>query len=458
MTAQQAMVGVRAPGFSLPCTRVPGSGKQQVELSDYLDRWLVLMFYPRDFSMVCPTELTALSARIEEFRRRDCDILGVSTDSVATHDRWITTAKAQGGLGGLHFPLAADEDGAVASAYGVFAQRQRVALRGLFMIDPNGVLQYQVVHNLSVGRRADEVLRVLDGLQTGGLCPADWERESPTLDPTQSLGPGSVLGPFRIDAELGRGTFGVVYRAYDSLLERTVAIKLLRQDGSTPSDALLREARAAAALIHPHICTVFSVDTSEGVPLIVMEYLDGQPLSKMLEGGPLPAAQALRVGRHVSEAMAAAHAQGIVHGDLKPANIMVTTANIAKVLDFGLARKDQPVQRTDETALWQAETVSGLAGTPSYMAPEQVRGQKPAPASDVFALGLILFEVVTGKRALEGKNIMDVLRKTESIDPERFAAQVPAPFDAVLRQALLTDVGRREITMEAIASQLGAER
>src|SRR5207244_374450 len=204
----------------------------------------VLMFYPRAFSSVCPTELTALSTRIEEFRGRECDVLAISTDPVGTHERWVATPKAHGGLGELHFPLASDEDGSVCQAYGVYVPRQHVALRGLFIIDPNGVLQYAVVHNLSVGRRAEEILRVLDGLQTGGLCPADWERETPTLDPTQSLGPGSVLGPYRIDVELGRGSFGSVYRAYDTLLERTVALKILRPDGSVLSDAVLREARA----------------------------------------------------------------------------------------------------------------------------------------------------------------------------------------------------------------------
>src|SRR3989442_13702978 len=121
---QQALVGSRAPAFSLPCSRGPGSNPEQVSLTDYQDRWLVLMFYPRDFSLVCPTELTALSARIEEFRRRDCDVLAVSTDAVMTHERWIATPKSQGGLGGLHFPLASDEDGSVCRAYGVYVPRQ----------------------------------------------------------------------------------------------------------------------------------------------------------------------------------------------------------------------------------------------------------------------------------------------------------------------------------------------
>ena len=185
-------VGMRAPDFDLPCT---SCAERRVALADYRDRWLILLFYPRDFSMVCPTELTALSLKFEEFDRRDCDILGVSTDSLESHERWILTPRGQGGLGGLAFPLASDEDGSVCQAYGVHLARQNIALRGLFIIDPNGVLQYQVVHNLSVGRRSEEVLRVLDGLQSGGLCPENWVRDAPTLDPTRVLGAQQHVGP-----------------------------------------------------------------------------------------------------------------------------------------------------------------------------------------------------------------------------------------------------------------------
>ena len=145
-----------------------GSERGQATLDDYLDRWLLLMFYPRDFSLVCPTELTAVSGRFAEFRERHCDVLAVSTDTIDTHVRWLTTSPSQSGIGPLAFPLASDPDGEVCKAYGVLVERGHLALRGLFIIDPNGVLQYQVVHNLSVGRSSDEILRVLDGLQSGG--------------------------------------------------------------------------------------------------------------------------------------------------------------------------------------------------------------------------------------------------------------------------------------------------
>jgi alkyl hydroperoxide reductase subunit AhpC len=170
---REAKVGLRAPGFTLQVVDGSGSEQRQATLDDYLDRWLLLMFYPRDFSLVCPTELTAVSDRIAEFRERDCDVLAISTDTIETHVRWLTTSPSQSGIGPLAFPLASDPDGKICKAYGVLIERGHLALRGLFIVDPNGVLQYQVIHNLSVGRSCDEILRVLDGLQSGGLCAAE---------------------------------------------------------------------------------------------------------------------------------------------------------------------------------------------------------------------------------------------------------------------------------------------
>ncbi len=453
MGSQPVTVGTRAPDFAVLCAPVPGGTRQQVALGDYRDRWLVLVFYPRDFSLVCPTELTALSAHIDEFRTRECDVLGVSTDSIETHRRWIASPRAQGGVAGLNFPLASDSDGAMCRAYGVYVPRQHLALRGLFIIDPNGVLQYQVVHNVSVGRRADEVLRVLDALQTGGLCPEGWSSGDKPLDPIGSLGIDSVVGQYRIGAILGDGAFGRVFRAQDVVLERTVALKVIRPDAATPPDALLNEARAAAALVHPNVCTVFAVDGSEGVPMIVMEYVEGKPLSTMLQTAPLGVAQALSIGRQVARGMAAAHARGIVHGDLKPANVMVTPEGTAKIMDFGLARR-RSEQGTELTAVWGPAGPSGISGTPSYMSPEQSHGEPLAAASDVFSLGLILYEMVTGRKAIAGANILEVLRSIDAFDPARCAHEVGEPFGMVLRRALVTDPLRRSIDMAEIETLL----
>jgi serine/threonine protein kinase len=295
---------------------------------------------------------------------------------------------------------------------------------------------------------------VLDALQTGGLCPSDWERDNPTLDPTGTLRLNSMLGQYRIEDELGRGSFGAVYRAYDTLLERQVALKVMGAGGSATADAVLREARAAAALIHPHICTIFAVDASEGASMIVMEYLDGEPLSKALENGPLPPERVAAIGRQVALGMAAAHAQAIVHGDLKPANIMVTREGVAKVLDFGLARRQRRTVSGDETILFEDVATGGLAGTPLYMSPEQAHGQPLMPATDVFSFGLVLYEMLTGRTAIEGDTILEIIRKIETLEVDRFAAEFAGPFAAILRQALVADWRQRGITMTQIAGML----
>ena len=224
-----AKVGEAAPEFALACADARDQDRQAVRSSDYAGRWAILVFYPRDFSFVCPTELTSFSARWLDFRQRGCELLGVSVDSVELHREWLGTPPTEGGLGPLQFPLASDPNGAMARAYGVWVDQKQVCTRGLFIIDPDGILQYAVVHNLNVGRSPDEVLRVLDALQTGGLCPASWTSADGTIDAERALQPGRILGHYRIRQKLGGGTFGTVFAAWDLRLERTVALKVLKR-------------------------------------------------------------------------------------------------------------------------------------------------------------------------------------------------------------------------------------
>jgi peroxiredoxin (alkyl hydroperoxide reductase subunit C) len=159
----------------MPSTKNLDTLQEPVRLSDYRGKWLVLFFYPLDFTFVCPTEILAMDDRYEDFKDLGAEIVGVSTDSVYSHRAWINTPRDQNGLGGLRFPLASDITKRVSRSYGVLLEDEGIALRGLFIIDPEGKVRYQVVHELNVGRSVDETLRVLQALQTGELCGANWE-------------------------------------------------------------------------------------------------------------------------------------------------------------------------------------------------------------------------------------------------------------------------------------------
>ena len=169
-----AKVGQPAPDFNMPSTKNMESLAENVKLSDYAGKWLVLMFYPLDFTFVCPTELTAFSDRIEELNGIGAEVIGISTDSVHSHRAWIKTPREENGVADMNYPLASDVGGKLAKAYNILVEEEGIALRGLYIINPKGILQYAVVHDLNIGRSVDETLRVLQGLQTGGLCSADW--------------------------------------------------------------------------------------------------------------------------------------------------------------------------------------------------------------------------------------------------------------------------------------------
>lgn len=170
----QRFVGTTAPDFRMEAVAGNGEDFTNVSLSDYKGKWLVLFFYPLDFTFVCPTEISGISRRIEEFKKLNAEVLGVSIDSKFSHKAWINAAPEAGGLGKLAYPLASDITKEVSANYGVLIEEEGIALRGLFIIDPDGKVRYSVVHDLNVGRSVDETLRVLQGLQSGGLCPIDW--------------------------------------------------------------------------------------------------------------------------------------------------------------------------------------------------------------------------------------------------------------------------------------------
>lgn len=177
----EALVGKKAPEFTMKTTKDLETLEHTVRLADYEGKWLVLFFYPLDFTFVCPTEIRGFNERLDEFTDLGAEVLGVSVDSVFSHRAWIKQAATEGGLGVLKFPLASDITKETSRAYGVLLEEAGIALRGLFIIDPHGVLRYQLVSDLNVGRSIEETLRVLQAFQNGGLCPINWKPGEKTL-------------------------------------------------------------------------------------------------------------------------------------------------------------------------------------------------------------------------------------------------------------------------------------
>ena len=254
--------------------------------------------------------------------------------------------------------------------------------------------------------------------------------------------PGARLGPYEIEAQIGSGGMGEVFRARDTRLGRSVALKAAKAQFSGRFE---REARAISALNHPHICTLYDV----GPDYLVMELVDGETLSSRLERGKLPLEETLRYGAQICEALAEAHAHGIVHRDLKPSNIMLTRHG-AKVLDFGLAK------RLDESGITQSGV---LMGTPAYMAPEQVAGREPTPATDLFSFGLVLYEMAAGKRPFPGVALGQALCAGHDADcpplPRQLTSGGPE-LDMLVGKLLAKDPNRRPQSAADAARELSA--
>jgi eukaryotic-like serine/threonine-protein kinase len=257
------------------------------------------------------------------------------------------------------------------------------------------------------------------------------------------LPPDTRLGPYVIQTPLGAGGMGEVYRARDTRLDRTVAIKTLPADVSDDPERRTRferEARAVAALTHPHICTLHDIGHHEGIDYLVMELLDGETLASRVARGPMPVPELLAVATQIAGALAAAHRQGIVHRDLKPANVMLTRTG-AKLLDFGLAKlRDDDVPVLDGVTRTAALTGQGqILGTLHYMAPEQLEGKPVDARTDVFAFGLIVFEMATGRRAFEGSSqasLIGAILHTTPPPISSLAHDVPPPLERLLATCL----------------------
>src|SRR5271157_5008544 len=258
-----------------------------------------------------------------------------------------------------------------------------------------------------------------------------------------ALTPGTKLGPYEIQSPLGAGGMGEVYRARDTRLDRTVAIKVLPSHLSSDPELkqrMEREAKAISSLQHANICTLYDIGAQDGTDFLVMEYLEGQTLAERLAKGPLPFDQVLKIGMEIAQALEKAHQQGIIHRDLKPANIMLTKAG-AKLMDFGLAKPEMSIASkavgtfTPSTPTMNLASLTSAAspltqkgsivGTFQYMAPELLQGAEADARSDIFSFGCVLYEMVTGRRAFEGKSQLSVFTAILEKDPEPISASQP---------------------------------
>lgn len=259
---------------------------------------------------------------------------------------------------------------------------------------------------------------------------------------------GTRLLHFDVEECLGKGGMGTVYRARDTELDRTVAIKVIEVGGVDARARLLHEARAASALNHPSIVTIHAVQQDEDLAFIVMEHVTGVPLGSVVPPDGVPVTQALRYAADVADALAEAHASGIVHRDIKPGNVMVTPTGRVKVLDFGIARQTAlPEEATRALTLGGTLAGEGVAvGTPGYMAPEQITGQPAGPPSDVFALGAVLYYLLTGTPPFAGGSTWTVLDRTMRADPPAVDAVKPGTpprVAAIVSRALSKDPAAR---------------
>jgi eukaryotic-like serine/threonine-protein kinase len=307
-----------------------------------------------------------------------------------------------------------------------------------------------------------EVLRLLSvnaSLDSFLSTPPFVDRRLSYTEPPERLAQGQVLaGRFRVIRFIAAGGMGEVYKAEDLRLDRIVVLKFLPnelpEDGQS-LERFRREAKAASALNHPSICTVYDLGEDAGRAFIAMEYVDGETLSARIEKGPLSVDETIKIAIALANALSAAHTKGIIHRDLKPSNIMLTNTGV-KLLDFGLAKWERPTT-SDEPTEESLATEAQIAGTLPYMSPEQLRGAEVDARSDVFSFGVVLYEMLTGRRAFQGQSRRDIVTAVddEELSPSRkFVRNAPNDLERVIRRCLQKNPDDRYALMSEIVREL----
>jgi len=274
-----------------------------------------------------------------------------------------------------------------------------------------------------------------------------------TKNTTPTLKKGEMVTGYRIEGVLGSGGMGRVYLAHDTRRRRTVAIKLVDPKRQRPRD-LVREARLAASLDHPSICAIHGVDYLGEEPFLVMAYIKGLPLSRVIRGRrAMSMTTALDFARQIASAVAHAHARGVIHGDLKSSNIMIGPDGHATVLDFGLAVRIDACEANADADSTRLSPSSGAAGTVPYMAPEIIRGQPPTVRSDIWALGVLIFEMIVGRRPFAGDTPYELASNILIDRRTRMESMVQGPIREVIDRCLCVDpAGRYRSARELCAA------
>src|SRR5215469_15368591 len=288
---------------------------------------------------------------------------------------------------------------------------------------------------------------------------------------------GDTLGNYRVLSKLGQGGMGTVFRARDEMLHRDVAIKVLSSRAiadKSAKDLLLHEARAASALSHPNICTIYQVGETDGELYIVMELVEGKPLSALISKDGLPVESVLRYGVQIAGALTHSHSRNVIHRDLKSSNVMVTPEGLAKVLDFGLARRirkeilPETARTLDSLGVTSGttmESTGGLTGTIPYMAPELLKGQQTDQRADIWALGVVLYEAASGKLPFLGQTVLETSGAILHQLPPTLPSWVPHGLWAIVQRCLSKEpqqryqrAGEVQAALEAVqsASVVGA--
>src|SRR5271163_2300298 len=288
------------------------------------------------------------------------------------------------------------------------------------------------------------------------------------------LAPSTKLGPYEIQSPLGAGGMGEVYRALDTRLDRTVAIKVLASHLSSSPELkqrMEREGRAISSLNHPHICHLYDIGSQNGTDYLVMEFLEGETLAERLRKGAMPLAEVIKIGIAVAEALAVAHRSGIVHRDLKPGNIMLTAGG-AKLMDFGLAKPlglpaapgsgsapsfTAAATMSGASPLSPLTTAGSIIGTIQYMSPEQIEGKEADARSDIFAFGAVLYEMAAGKRPFAGKSQISLASSILESEPELVSVlkpNTPAAFEHVVTTCLQKNPDERYQSAQDIKLEL----